>query len=143
MRAELGRLLGGYRKKQRAPILGGRELEVMKILWREGALCAQQMLQHISDDTLSLSTMQSTLERLHRKALLAREKSGRRYIYRAAVSRSTFISQLIKDIAETIGDGEMAPMVSGFVSYIDYEAPESIPDEVREMIGKLSTDSDE
>ncbi|MEW8498534.1 MAG: BlaI/MecI/CopY family transcriptional regulator [Candidatus Thiodiazotropha taylori] len=87
--------------------------------------------------------MQSTLERLYRKSLLHRQKSGRRYIYRTAVSRSVFISQLMMDIAETIGDGEMAPMVSGFVNYIDYESPESLTEEVREIIDRLPTQSDD
>ncbi|MBW9256337.1 MAG: BlaI/MecI/CopY family transcriptional regulator [Candidatus Thiodiazotropha sp. (ex. Lucinisca nassula)] len=143
MTTELSRFLDSCRKRQPSPVLGGRELEVMKILWREGALSAQQVLQSISDSTLSLSTMQSTLERLHRKSLLHRQKSGRRYIYRTAVSRSVFISQLMMDIAETIGDGEMAPMVSGFVNYIDYESPESLTEEVREIIGRLPTQSDD
>ncbi len=140
---ELSRFLDGRRKRRPSPILGGRELEVMKILWREGAMSAQHLLQSISDSTLSLSTMQSTLERLHRKSLLQREKSGRRYIYRTAVSRSMFISQLLMDIAETVGDGEMAPMVSGFVTYIDYEAPESLAEEVREIIDRLPKESDD
>lgn len=143
MTAELHRLLRGYRKMQRTPMLGRRELEVMKILWGEGALSAQQVLQRSEDTALSLSTMQSTLERLHRKGLLHRQKSGRQYIYDAVVSRSVFIGQLLRDIAETIGDGEMAPMVSGFVSFIDHEDRASVLNEVREIIDRLSVESDE
>ena len=143
MTLELHRLLRGYRKMQRMPNLGGRELEVMKILWGEGQLSAQQVLKRSTDNTLSLSTMQSTLERLHRKALLHRQKSGRHYIYDAALSRSAFISHLLRDIAETIGDGDMAPMVSGFISFIDHEDRASVPNDVRKIIDRLSAEADE
>ncbi len=139
----LGRLLDQRRKKNRGPTLGSRELEVMKILWGEGELSAQQVLERLTDESLSLSTMQSTLERLHRKELVRRQKSGRFYIYQATVTRETIISQLLGDIAQQISDGDMAPMISGFMSFVDQERPESIPPEMRDAIQKLPSDSDE
>ncbi|MEW8498535.1 MAG: hypothetical protein AB2699_08485 [Candidatus Thiodiazotropha taylori] len=51
MTTEISRFLDSCRKRHPSPVLGGRELEVMKILWREGALSAQQVLQSISDST--------------------------------------------------------------------------------------------
>lgn len=141
--SEFGRFLRHHRRKQLAPRLGERELEVMKILWRGESLSAQQVLQRIADNSLSLSTMQSTLERLHRKQLLIRKKSGRRFVYDAAVSQSVIISQLLEHIAEQITDGEMAPMVSGFMSFIDVRPPEAISEEARKVIEGLAADSDD
>ena len=139
----LDRLLRKQRSDNRAPTLGARELEVMKILWAREGLSAQQVLDNISADDISLSTMQSTLERLHRKALLVRTKSGRFYVYHAAISRSTIISQLLGDISEQIGDGDMAPMVSGFLSFIDQQAPGTIAPRALDALHKLPTDNDE
>lgn len=118
----LGQLVNANSVKQNAPVLGGRELEVMKILWREGTLSAQQVLRLSDEPQPSLSTLQSTLERLHRKQLLSRQKMGRSYYYRARVTRSAIIGQLIGDIATHFGEGDMAPMISGFMSYIDRES---------------------
>lgn len=129
---KLAELLRRRVRRQQGPTLGARELEVMKIFWQAQALSAKQVLQRLPDQTLSLSTMQSTLERLYRKELLLREKAGRFYVYRAAVSRSQVISQLLGDIAEQVGDGEMAPMISGFMTFVGMEHteldPVSIPD---------------
>ena len=74
--------------KQQMPPLGTRELDVMKILWREGDLSAQQTLEILGNGSISLSTMQSTLERLHRKGLVERSKSGRLYLYTAEIGRA-------------------------------------------------------
>lgn len=140
---EMGRLLRHRREKRQAPTLGARELEVMKILWRAEVLSAQEVLQAIPDDTLSLSTMQSTLERLHRKELVSREKTGRYYLYRAAISRNAVITQLLGEIADQVGDGDMAPMISGFMSFINQETSEPLSAEMRDAIQRLPTERDE
>lgn len=139
----IDRLLGHHRQRSPAPTLGGRELEVMKILWRGEVLSAQQVLQEITDNSLSLSTMQSTLERLHRKELISREKTGRFYLYRAAVSRNTIITQLLGEIADQLGDGDLAPMISGFMSFIDQETSEPLPADLRNEIQGLTSNPDE
>ena len=133
----------GRRSLPQAPSLGERELEVMKILWLENALSAKDVLQRFPDTGLSLSTMQSTLERLYRKSLLAREKSGRFYIYRAKVSRSDLISQLLGDIAHQIGDGQMAPMISGFVTFIGTQRADCLTKEEKKSIDNLSSDGND
>lgn len=121
----LEQLLPSRQSKPRMPILGERELDVMKILWCGGTLSAQEVLQVSDEVKLSLSTIQSTLERLHRKELVSRQKRGRFYLYRATVSRSAVISQLLGDIADQFSEGDMEPMISGFMSFIGQEASES------------------
>ncbi|WP_255558458.1 BlaI/MecI/CopY family transcriptional regulator [Zhongshania aquimaris] len=141
--AEMGRLLRHRRDNRQAPTLGARELEVMKILWRGDVLSAQDVLQAISDSSLSLSTMQSTLERLYRKELVSREKTGRYYLYRAAISRNAVITQLLGEIADQVGDGDMAPMISGFMSFIDQETSEPLSSEMRDAIQRLPSERDD
>ncbi|MCC2605232.1 BlaI/MecI/CopY family transcriptional regulator [Planctobacterium marinum] len=114
---KLGRLLGQLSPSPKAPALGERELEVMKIVWQGEQLSAKEVLCRSTDSELSLSTMQSTLERLYRKNLLYREKTGRFFVYRAAVSRSQIISQLLGDITEQICDGDVTPLLSGFSDF--------------------------
>lgn len=108
--------------KQQMPPLGARELDVMKILWREEGVSAQQALQIIGNDAITLSTMQSTLERLHRKGLVERQKEGRLYLYNAAIGQSDMIRHLLQDMSMQISDGDMAPMISGFMDFIAEEA---------------------
>lgn len=114
----LSNWFGQRSRNQPLPTLGARELEAMKTLWRQGELSAQLMLTHTCEEALSLSTMQSTLERLHRKGLLERRKSGRQYFYTAAISQSDLISRMLQDMAVQISDGDMAPMLSGIMDFV-------------------------
>ncbi|MGB3620656.1 BlaI/MecI/CopY family transcriptional regulator [Ketobacter sp. MCCC 1A13808] len=116
--------LGLTRKASRMPVLGRRELAVLNILWECGDQSAQQVLDHLKQSDIGLSTVQSTLERLYRKDLLIRNKCGRAFIYRAKVDKTSIISNLLKDIADELGSGEMEPVISGFMEYLASENPE-------------------
>ena len=102
----------------RLPDLGRRELCVLEALWRQSNMTAHSVRQGITDSDISLSTVQSTLERLHRKELVTREKSGRAYVYTAVLSKQNIISGLLREIADNLTDGDTAPMVSGFLDYL-------------------------
>ena len=112
------RWLRPFRRSRRTPSLGKRELSVLEILWQSELLTAQQIYEQVSDSGIGLNTVQSTLERLYRKSLIAREKTGRAYFYSAGVSRAELISSLLTDIELDIAGGDMGAMISGFKSYI-------------------------
>ena len=139
----LGQLLSGLTPNQQVPALGERELEVMKILWQGEVLSAKQELQSIPDGKLSLSTMQSTLERLHRKKLLHREKAGRFFIYQAAVTRAEIISQLLGDITEQICDGDMTSLVSGFTNFYTHKTSTPGLQELRKITRRPAAPTDD
>lgn len=96
-------------------------MAVLKILWHRQPLSAQAVLEQFDGESLSLSTVQSTLERLHRKDLVLREKPVRAYTYTANISQAELISRYLADISEHISDGDLAPMISGFMSFIGAE----------------------
>lgn len=112
------------RRAKRTPALGERELAVLNALWeadrdRGGALSAQQVLERMPAEPLALSTIQSTLERLCRKSLVDRRKEARAYLYRPLLNRQELISSLLHDISREIAGGDIAPMVSGFMDYLE------------------------
>lgn len=94
----------------------------MELLWAQGAMSAQAVLDCITDDDIGLSTLQSTLERLYRKEMLARTKHSRAYVYTPRVTRPQIISALLRDITQEIAGGDVAPLVSGFIDYLDTAA---------------------
>ena len=108
--------LNGIRK-QEMPALGPRELDVLDQLWRHASLSVQQLHNHLSAD-LSLNTVQSTLERLHRKGLVKRNKQGRAFIYSAGLTRSEVVSRVLNDLARDVGRGDLAPIISGFAEFM-------------------------
>jgi predicted transcriptional regulator len=116
-------------KHARMPTLGSRELEVMELFWStdKDNLSVQQALDLLlqkQGECIGLNTMQSTLERLYRKELLLREKQGRAFIYRTACAKKEVIQRLFHDIATDMTDGNMLPMISGFMEYIATQDPE-------------------
>ncbi len=107
---------------------------MLETLWQSPSATAQTVLEQLSDSNISLSTVQSTLERLHRKELVDRQKSGRAYIYSARLSRQNIISRLLRDIADSFSNGDTAPMVSGFLDYLadeDAQLSSSLKDRKR------------
>ena len=122
--------LGG-RTEPRCPDLGPRELETLDVLWRESGLSAQELQRrlpadqsNIAQSTITLSTVQSTLERLYRKGLAHRDKVGRAYRYRAAVTRAEIISLMLRDMSREIGGGDLGAMVSGFADFVADDDPD-------------------
>ena len=118
-------LLGSDLRSGRLPEIGRRELDALEVLWTHGALTAQAALAHMHSAGISLSTVQSTLERLSRKELVEREKVGRAFVYSAAVSKQTIISRMMREIADSLTGGDSAPMVSGFLDYLDADSSEA------------------
>lgn len=115
-------LLSGLRREEgpaSAPILGELELDVMESLWRQAPLTAQQVLDVLQDREITLSTVQSTLERLVRKQLLARTKSSRAFIYSPLVGREQLIGLMMQQLASRLANDRITPMISGFCSFVE------------------------
>ena len=88
----------------RAP-LGDLELLVMRHVWQcggEGCLALDvQIALANTDHPLALTTLLTTLDRLHTKGILSREKDGKAYRYRAAVTEVALQERIV---AGVIGD---------------------------------------
>lgn len=116
--------LGIKRSRTQTPPLGERELAILDLLWQRSPCSAKDILALLPEKNISLNTVQSTIERLHRKQLLTREKVGRQYLYSPTQSKADFIGQLLCDIADEIAGGEMAPMLSGFQKFLESQPQE-------------------
>jgi predicted transcriptional regulator len=66
--------------------LGSLESRVMELLWAHGQSSVRDVFQTI-DRPLAYTTVMTTLERLFKKGLLHRCKSGRAFLYSPALSR--------------------------------------------------------
>lgn len=107
-----------------APILGDLELEVLREIWdASDGTDARAVHAALASRGISLSTIQATLERLHRKQVLQRDKLGRAFLYRAAVSREQLIGSLIRQVAQSLAEGRMEPVISGFVDLVTETDP--------------------
>jgi predicted transcriptional regulator len=96
--------------------LGELELRVLETLWQRPHLDARQVRESLGDARIpSLSTVQSTLERLYRKNYVDRLKLGHAYTYHASVSRSGLLGRILGDVIQLLHDGKMETILSSFV----------------------------
>jgi predicted transcriptional regulator len=111
--------------RDKTPALGELEIAVLRALWAAAEpMDARGVLAGLAARGITLSTVQATLERLHRKGLLARGKEGRAYRYSSAVSQTRLIGTLIRELTEQLAAGELEPVISGFVELVGDERPE-------------------
>lgn len=102
-----------------ALVLGELESDVLEVLWERQQATAQEVLACLETHGISLSTVQSTLERLMRKRLLKRTKHGRAFVYRAVIDREQLIGLMMENIANRFANGRVSPMISGFCSFVE------------------------
>jgi len=89
----------------------------MASVWRSPGIEAKQVQEKLAQrQHSSLSTIQSTLERLVRKGLLDREKRGHAFGYTACVSRAELLGRLLKDVIGLLHDGNPDTILSSFVN---------------------------
>ncbi len=77
------------------------EADIMDTIWSKGwdsfsVGDVHKILQQ--SRKIAYTTVMNTIVRLHEKELLAREKDGRRYVYRPTMSRSEFDQSMARDI---------------------------------------------
>lgn len=113
--------------------LGDLEKQVLHYLWDVESADAKQVHAQLNRDRGgSLNTIQSTLDRLFKKGLLAREKQGHAFQYRPAVERYAFVGQLIRDVTREFVDDDNG-LVAAFTS-ISSELSESQLEQLEQFV---------
>ncbi len=102
--------------------LGDLELAVMEALWRHAPASVKDVGQALSARQLAYTTVMTTLDRLHKKGLLDREKQGHAFMYRPRMDREAFERRLV---AGVLGELPMASREALLSSFLDYAATDS------------------
>lgn len=97
--------------------LGELEKLVLHYLWSGIEADAKQVHSVLGEARgISLSTIQSTLDRLFKKELLSRTKQGHAYLYRTKVNREALLAKLITNVtSDFVEEGEHS-LVAAFSS---------------------------
>ena len=104
------------RRIQRAatgPLLGPLETEIMSRFWRRGPATVREVVDELTKDRdLAYTTVMTVMVRLERKGLLRRERTGKMYVYRAALTRDQHEARVSRDLARGLvsqfGDAALA-----------------------------------
>lgn len=140
--------LRGFRRPREVmlPALGKLEREVMEECWRRGETSVREMCRAF-DERMAYTTLMTTLDRLHKKGLLARRKDGRAFLYSPSVSPEQFKQGVAEDIIQgLLGQGTEAvePVLACIVEAIserDRDLLEELDRLVREKKRELGRKS--
>lgn len=108
-------------------IVGDLERAVMEELWSGGASSVKAMHRKLGKQRgIKANTVQSAMDRLHRKGLLEREKVSHAFVYEPAVSREELSTRVIGEVLETLAGGETGVMLSAFVNLAEREGDDAL-----------------
>ncbi len=97
------------------PQLTAIELEAMKVLWRGGRLSAREVHDQVAPRLgWAYSTTRTTMERMVRKDLLAKQTFHGIHLYQPAISRASGLARMVRDFAAQVLEINPAPVVSLF-----------------------------
>jgi len=97
-------------------VLTPLERRIMRVLWDEGSGNVQKVLQGLTGEPqLAYTTVQTTLNVLHRKGKVKRKLIGRAFEYSAVVSQQAADAHAIKDVLQKVFRGSVDDLLLALV----------------------------
>lgn len=109
------------------PQLGELERAILARLWSDGPADVKAMQRAVGEARgIRPNTVQSTLDRLYRKGLAARDKVGRAYTYRARISRRDWVLRTLESLVGDLPGGDPELLLSAFVDLAERTGEEQL-----------------
>ena len=104
-------------------VLGGLDSAVMETLWANSAQTVNDVEERLKNKRgIAHTTVLTTLDRLHRKGYLLREKHAKAFIYSPRYSREEFERKLAQEVLGALIGHFTQPALSTFVELIGEDA---------------------
>lgn len=103
---------------------GSLEREVMDVLWAAGDLAVREVQTRLPRD-VAYTTVMTTLDRLFKKGILSRRRSGRAFRYSPALTRAelqTLVAGRVLSSLLQAREGVALPVLSNLVESVGAEA---------------------
>jgi predicted transcriptional regulator len=114
-------------------VLGKLEAEVMQILWQHpGQSVAEVEARLRRKREIARTTVLTTLDRMHNKGYLTREKQGKAFVYSPRYSRKDFEHEMAQEVLGALLGGLGEPLLSTFVELVGED--DSNLDRLEELI---------
>ena len=92
------------------------ELEIMKVLWRQGPSAVQAVQDELGRARpLAYNTVQTMLNVLLRKGKVRRERRERAYLYAPALTRVQAVRHAVKDLVQRMFEGNSEDLVMSLI----------------------------
>jgi predicted transcriptional regulator len=92
------------------------ELEIMKVLWRQGPSTVQSVQAELgSERPLAYNTVQTMLNVLLRKGRVRRERQERAYVYAPALTKTQAVRHAVSDLVQRMFEGSPEDLVMSLI----------------------------
>src|SRR5437773_8820626 len=114
---------------------GDLESVIMHMVWDHGnPVTVRELFDELRHERpIAYTTVMSTMDNLHRKGWLARERDGKAYRYTAVASREEYSARLMREALAGAGDAEA--VLSHFVASMDGDQAEALRAVLDEFTG--------
>jgi len=120
-------------KNGTAQVLGELQSAVMETLWLTPNLTVSQVEKRLQEDReIAHTTVLTTLDRMHRKGLLLRQKEGKAFVYSTRLSKAEFERGIANQVMAALFSQFTEPALSAFVDVVGED--DAILDQLEEMI---------
>ncbi len=118
------------------------EQALLQLLWRHGQSTVRDLADRLypGGTHSQYATVQSLLDRLERKGCVSRRKEGRVNVYKARVTRAEVIRRRLRETADALCDGSLAPLLSHLVELSDPTPEEA--DALERLVDRLAAGGD-
>ncbi|MCV7185907.1 MULTISPECIES: BlaI/MecI/CopY family transcriptional regulator [Mycolicibacterium] len=115
---------------------GDLEAAVMNKIWdRRAAVTVRDIFDDLSRDRqIAYTTVLSTMDNLHRKRWLERERDGKAYVYQPVMSREERSARLMREAMETGGDADA--VLAFFVEQMSPDESAQLKAVIRRVSGR-------
>ncbi len=130
-------LIRGFRSPHEAFIasLGNLERDTLAEVWRQKEVNVRQVTDSL-DQKLAYTTVMTTLDRLYKKGILNRRKSGKSYLYSPRFSAEEFERGLAEDVIGKLldtGTAQIEPVLACIVDAVS-ERDLELLDELERLV---------
>lgn len=130
-------------RKKGSASLTPLELQIMQVLWRDGAGDVLHVQKNLpSGRDLAYTTVQTMLNVLQRKGKVRRTLKGRAYEYRPVLSKEKAVGHLVRDLVERLFGGSSEELVMSLVKTRQVD-PSRILDLTRKILAQQEGERDE
>lgn len=112
------------------------EAEIMELVWSSGwdEFSVNDVHGALSERRdIAYTTVMTTVTRLFEKELLERQRDGRRYLYRPAMTRAAFIEAMTRNVLRSLPPGSRETAVALLVEQLE-EADDAELDRLEAVI---------
>jgi predicted transcriptional regulator len=115
--------------------LGALERDVLAVVWQHGDTTVRDACERLSSP-MAYTTVMTTMDRLYKKGLLSRRKTGRAFVYHAAATRNELEGAMAAELVQSLLQSDETsplPILSSLVDAVS-DRDRALLDELERLI---------